>query len=170
MARTLWLIGMMGSGKTSVAPHVAAMLGRDWVDTDDAVSRRTGRSVSELLARSESSFRAMEADVIVDLAGSELVVACGGGVVLSATNREVMAGTGYTVWLRADPETLAARVGIGEGRPLLGPDPRADLEWIGTVRTPLYRAAADAAVDVDGRSVEEVTAEVVSAWNASSEE
>lgn len=170
MAVTLWLIGMMGSGKSTVAPLVAAALDREWVDTDDAVENIAGRRIADLFAESEAAFRDVEAEVIDELVGSETVVACGGGVVTQPALTEAMVRSGVVVWLRATAETLVGRVGAGTGRPLLGGDPTTAIERLLTERGGLYRAAAGFVVDTDGSTPEEIAAEVVSAWNASSEE
>jgi shikimate kinase len=170
MDRTLWLVGMMGSGKTTVAPRVAEILGAEWVDTDDAVEHLAGLRIVDLIAESESTFRDYESDVVFETAGECLVVACGGGVVVRSDNVEQMRASGLVVWLRAELATLIARIGPGDGRPLVGDVPADSLERILGERTPMYGAAAHAIVDTDGRAPEEVAAEVVRAWNASSAE
>jgi shikimate kinase len=168
MAGTLWLVGMMGSGKSTVAPLVARELGLEWTDTDDLVADMAGRRLVDLLVESEEAFRDLEASIVRELAGSELVVACGGGVVTRSDTVDVMRRSGHVIWLRARHLTLLERVGDGAGRPLLGDDPAAALEQIGDERAALYGAAAGSIVEVDERDPDEVAAEVVRAWNASS--
>jgi shikimate kinase len=170
MEGTLWLIGMMGSGKSSVAPLVAGHLGSEWADTDELVEHLSGRRAGDLVAESEEEFRGHEADAIAAIAGVPVVVACGGGAVLREDNTATMRATGVVVWLRAEVPTLATRVGAGEGRPLLGADPTSALERLLEERAERYGAAAHAVVDTDGRTIEDVAMEVVAAWNASSGE
>lgn len=169
MARTLWLIGMMGAGKSTVAPLVAESLDRDWVDADEAVEHLSGRRISDLFAESEAAFRQIEAEVVDEVAGSPLVVACGGGVVTSPDLVEIMRETGFVVWLDVSVEILAARTGDRRSRPLLADDPAAALERLFTQRASSYRAAAHVIVSSEG-APEDVAAEVVKAWNASSGE
>jgi shikimate kinase len=84
-----------------------------------------------------------------------------GGVVLDADNRDLLRRSGVVVWLRADPATLAVRVGAGEGRPLLGDDPAAALAALEEVRRPLYRQVADAVIDVDSLTPDQVVDRVL---------
>jgi shikimate kinase len=170
MERTLWLIGMMGSGKTTVAPLVADHLQTEWVDTDDLVEHLSGRRITDLVAESESVFREHEAEVVAETAGRQLVVACGGGVVVRPDNVERMRASGLVVWLQAAVDTLVARVGDADGRPLVGGDSSDSLERILDERAGLYGAAAHAVVGTDDRDPAEVAMEVVRAWNASSGE
>jgi len=145
------LVGMMGSGKTTVGRQLANRLGWSFCDSDAMVEASTGSTVPELFAtRGEAAFRAEETRVLTEALDEErpVVVAAAGGVVLSPDNRALLAQH-LVVWLRADPATLAARVGAGEGRPLLDHDPAGTLVGLDAVRRPLYEEVADAVVDVD---------------------
>lgn len=152
------LIGMPGSGKSTVGRRLASRLGVPFADSDDLVVAATGRSVAELFAESEATFRASEATAIVGaLEGFDGVLALGGGSLLSALVREALADTpSPVVLLRAALETLAARVGDAVDRPLLVGDPVARLTRLDTERAALYAAAARYVVDTDGRTVDEV--------------
>jgi len=156
---TIWLTGMMGAGKSTVAPLVAAHLGRDSLDTDDLVEERTGATVADLFARGEEAFRKEEAAAVRAVAGSWAVVACGGGVVLDEDLVAEMRRRGVIVWLRAPVEVMSARAMTG--RPLLAGDPGA-LGRITAEREDLYRDAADLIVDVVG-DPEDVASRVVEA-------
>ncbi|MBV8462521.1 MAG: shikimate kinase [Acidimicrobiales bacterium] len=164
MAERLILIGMMGAGKSTVGRMVAARLGWEYLDSDEQVEVSTGRTVPEIFAeRGEAAFRVEEARVLDEaLSGARpVVVSAAGGVVLAEHNRALMARAGTVVWLRAHPGTLAARVGDGQGRPLLDEDPPTALAALDAVRRPLYAELAHVVVDVDQRSPEEVAAEVL---------
>lgn len=163
---TLWLIGMMGSGKSTVAALVAETLGMEMVDTDAEVEAATGRAVGDLFAEGEEGFRGHEREAVLGVAGRAAVVACGGGVVLDPTLVEVMRRTGLVVWLDAPVAVLAARVGDGEGRPLLGSRPEADLGAIVEGRRAFYGEAAHVVVDA-APAPEAVATEVVRAWSGS---
>jgi shikimate kinase len=162
---TLWLIGMMGSGKSTVAPMVADALALPWCDTDAEVERRAGLSVDELFGGDADGFRRIEATVVGDLADEEMVVACGGGVVLDPETVQRMRSTGLVVWLDAPVPVLSGRVGNGHGRPLLGEDPETALETMMTDRRHLYDDAAHVAVDAS-QAMSAVADQVISVWTS----
>ena len=165
---TLWLIGMMGSGKTTVGRLIAQELGVEFTDTDQEVATRAGCSVSQLWGElGESAFRDMEKAVLIRLAGSRSVVATGGGAPLDADNRELMASSGAVVWLQASAGTMAERVGHGGGRPLLrdSSDTEGELKELLRVRSGAYESVADLIVETDERSPEDVAKEAVGAWS-----
>lgn len=158
------LIGMMGAGKTTVGTTLAGQLGWPYLDSDREVQEATGRTVPELFAeRGEAAFRAAEAAALGRaLTGPQpTVVSVAGGAVLDPENRTLIARSGLVVWLRARPETLAARVGDGAGRPLLGGDPASALVELDRVRRPVYAELADIVVDVDDLTPEEVADRVL---------
>jgi shikimate kinase len=161
----LVLVGMMGSGKSTIARIVGDRLGRPVVDSDQLVEERTGRTVREIFATDgEPAFRALETEVLRDALESTTpsVIAAAGGVVLSAENRRLLADSdARVVWLCADPATLVERVKGGGHRPLLDADPAGTLQRMYVEREPLYREVADAIVLVDHRSVGEVVEAVL---------
>ena len=160
------LVGMMGVGKTTVGQMLAETLGRGYVDTDWQVEDRAGRSVADIFAtEGEAGFRARETAALAAAVRSAQpqVISVAGGAVLSAGNRDTIRSGGVVIWLRARAETLAARVGSGEGRPLLAGDPLATLTRITEDRTPLYDEVAGVTVDVDEVSPAEVVDQVVEA-------
>ena len=154
------LIGMMGTGKTTVGRLVATLLSRPFVDTDEGVEARTGLSVEELFAsKGEASFRAEESAVLAEaLADAEpAVIAVAGGAVLDVSNRvlirQASADGGLVVWLLADPAMLVARVAEGTHRPLLADDPADALTRLSAQREPLYAEIADVAIDAADDSI-----------------
>jgi shikimate kinase len=117
---TLWLVGMMGAGKSAVGALVAARLGRPLVDLDRAIERAAGRGIPEIFAaEGEAGFRKREREALEAVAGRGAVVALGGGAAAQPGAVERLLETGTLVYLRARPETLAARVGDDDARPLL---------------------------------------------------
>jgi shikimate kinase len=150
----LVLVGMMGAGKSSLGQAVARLLERPFRDGDREVEARTGHTVAELFAEGgEAAFRVEEAVTLAALLADPTpsVIATGGGAVLDPTNRRLIrqAATdgGLVVWLRADPEVLAARVPGATHRPLLDRDPTAVLTELVTARAPLYAEVADLELD-----------------------
>jgi len=156
--RIVVLVGMMGSGKTTVGRALAARLGVPFVDSDDVIVTRTGTTVAEIFARDgEAVFRRLESEALREalVAPRAAVLAAAGGVVLDPANRAALGaarrrGDAVVVWLRADPRTLAARVAPGDHRPLLAGDAAAALMRIDAERSALYAEIADVIIDTDG--------------------
>jgi shikimate kinase len=161
----LVLVGLMGAGKSTVGQACSMRLRRPFVDVDELVEANAARPVAEIFATDgEAVFRALERRALADACASPdpLVIACGGGAMGDPENRRTVRATGCVVWLTADPETLARRVGEGldrAQRPLLAGDdvPVATLERLATLRAPAYEAAAHATVDTGARDVDTVT-------------
>jgi shikimate kinase len=165
MVDRIVLIGMMGAGKTTVGRLLAARLGWQHLDSDAEVTASTGRTVGELFEeQGEPAFRAEEARVLTEaLSGATpVVVSAAGGVVLSPSNRVLIARSGTVVWLRADPALLAVRVGSGTHRPLLEGDPGTRLAELDQVRRPYYEQLAQVVVDVDHLTPDQVADRVLS--------
>lgn len=155
MTRHVVLVGLMGSGKSTLGRRLAARLERGFVDADAALVEIADRSVAEIFATDgEEAFRAVEADVLEELLEHHepTVIASGGGVVLREDSRRRLQGPEVTVvWLDASPAFLASRVEEGQHRPLLaGDEPaREVLARLHAERAPLYAAVADITVDVE---------------------
>ena len=166
MTLHILLVGMMGAGKTTTGKLVARRLGWNYKDSDADVEAATGLTVPELFTRDgEPAFRAAEASVLTEACADEspTVISVAGGAVLSAENRRLIRSSGTVVWLRARPETLAARVGDGAGRPLLGNDPAEAMARLFEERAPYYAEVADAVIDVEGLTLEAVADRVMAA-------
>ena len=166
----LWLIGMMGSGKSAVGQALATRTRKPFLDTDELVEDAAGLAVVEVFEEEgEAAFRVRESEVIRAAASvAEAVIATGGGAVLVADNVRSMKASGPVVWLQADPATLAARIGHSPGRPLLiDVDVTERLSQILDDRRDAYEAAADHIVATDDSTVAEVAMLVEKLWNAS---
>ncbi len=153
------LTGFMCTGKSEVGRRLAKRLGRPFVDTDQLVEARAGKTVAAIFSEDgEAAFRALERDAVAAaIANDEAVIAVGGGAVLDPLNVERLRGGGVVVCLHADADAILRRVGDVARRPLLaGGDPRATVERLLVERGPAYRSAADVTVDTSGRKVGEV--------------
>ncbi len=163
-ANNLFLIGMMGSGKTTVGRLVARRLKRRFIDSDHEIERRCGVRIPLIFdIEGERGFRQRESQTIETLtARSGIVLATGGGAVLAEENRRCLAQRGTVVYLHATPETLYARVSHDRNRPLLAtPDPLGRMRELYVQRDPLYRSVADLIVETGTQSVHALAAELL---------
>ena len=152
MADRLVLVGMMGSGKSTVGRQLATRLGWNFLDSDAMVEASTGSTVAELFqSAGEVAFRAEESRVLSEAFASDTpaVISAAGGSVLSEVNRAMLVDQAMVVWLRAEPSTLATRIRPGGHRPLLGDNHGRALAELDAVRRPFYEEVADVVVDVD---------------------
>jgi shikimate kinase len=162
----LVLIGMMGSGKTTVGRIVAERLGRTFLDSDEVIEARTGHTVRAIFdQQGEAAFRREESAALAEALAfnTPVVVAAAGGTVLDPTNRERMGSAGTVVWLRADPLVLADRVVGAVHRPLLDKDPVRVLRALEAQRQHLYGEVADVTIEVDELTPEQVADRIVEA-------
>ena len=156
-AQNLFLVGMMGAGKTTVGRMLARRLKRAFYDSDQEIERRCGVRIPVIFdIEGEAGFRAREAQVIAALAALEgIVLATGGGAVLAEDNRRCLAARGTVLYLHARPADLWVRVRHDRNRPLLAtPDPLQKLEQLYAVRDPLYREIADLVLDTGAQSAQ----------------
>ena len=161
----MWLVGMMGAGKTAVGRALAERLACPFVDTDAEVVARSGRSIAEIFEQDgQGAFRALERSVIEAIAGEHLVAGLGGGAIAEPGAAEVLAESGTVIYLRAREETLLDRLGECRDRPLLAglrPAERAArLADLLKARSAAYQTA-DIVVDTDEISVDEVVTALV---------
>ncbi|HSS27564.1 MAG TPA: shikimate kinase [Usitatibacter sp.] len=165
----IFLVGMMGAGKTTIGKALARHLGREFVDCDRVLAERTGVPVATIFEiEGEEGFRRREAAVIAELAeGADRVVATGGGSILAEENRRAMRESGTVVYLRARLESLWERTRHDTSRPLLAtPDPRAKLQSLLAEREPLYREMAHVTVDTGSPSTQTVVKRILAALAA----
>jgi shikimate kinase len=146
----IFLVGLMGAGKTSIGRLLARRLGKAFFDCDREIERATGVKIPVIFdIEGEAGFRAREARMLAELVqGGNIVLATGGGAVLSPQNRRVLAENGIVVYLRATVPDLWNRTRHDRNRPLLRTaEPLATLERLYAERDPLYREIADIIVD-----------------------
>lgn len=158
------LCGMMGVGKTTIGIRIAELTDKRWYDTDVLITDRYGRISDIFEFYGENYFRSLETDVTRELAEQDnLVISTGGGLVLKPENAELLKKKGKIFFLRASFETLFSRLRDDATRPLLK-DKGIMAEQLAKLlseRTSVYEHVADYIVDTDGRSVDEVTEDVI---------
>ena len=152
----LILVGMMGSGKTTMGRTLAKHLGKVFVDSDEEIIKRTGVTVPHIFdIEGESGFRLRETAVIHDLLGrSNMVLATGGGAVLEEKNRAMLQQNGIIIYLKTSVHDLWQRTRHDHNRPLLQTDdPHARLTELFQQRDPIYRQISDIVVQSGKQSV-----------------
>ncbi len=155
------LVGAPGSGKTTVGQALAATLGVEFRDTDADIERLAGKPIPEIfIDEGEDHFRTLERSAVAAaLASYAGVLALGGGAVLAEENRAALVGH-RVVHLSVELPDAVKRIGLGVGRPLLAINPRATLKHLMDQRRPFYAEVATTTVVTDGRTPEEIAAEI----------
>jgi shikimate kinase len=155
-----FLVGLMGAGKTTVGRLLAKHYGCTFHDSDHEIETRTGVKIPVIFEiEGEAGFRKREENAIAELSAlSEIVLATGGGAVLSAVNRDNLRKNGLVIYLRGSPEHLYERTRHDRNRPLLQTEnPLAKLRELYKQRDPLYREVADIVVDTGRQNVTGMT-------------
>jgi shikimate kinase len=148
------LIGMMGSGKTTIGRLLSERTGWPYHDNDDLLRAAAGRSAREVLEHEDlATLRRAEADALARASRmpAPCIAGIAAGVILDPSSREALRRTGVVVWLRAEPESLAARAPGGSHRPWLDADPLGWMRAAAAERDPLYASVADMSVRTDDR-------------------
>lgn len=173
--KNIVLIGYRATGKTTVGRKVAEKLGRPFVDSDHAIEKKAGQSISEMVeAKGWDFFRGQEKDTLLELTGSPgQVIACGGGAILHQDIWPRIKESSFVVWLRADIDTLCKRLAGDQAtasqRPSLsGQDIYREISEILKERTPLYHAGCHLELDATG-SVEDIVDKIISSYQKSTE-
>ena len=151
----VFLIGFMGSGKSTIASYLAENYGMEIIDMDQLIVEREGMAIPDIFAqKGELYFRDVETSLLIEIQGEQnKVVSCGGGVVLREKNIQAMKKSGQVVLLNAKPETILERVKDGEERPLLqGHKTVSFIRDMLEERYPKYESAADIMIRTDGKS------------------
>ncbi len=167
-AKSLFLTGYRGTGKTTVAKIVADRLGWQWVDVDDQIEQAEGTTIAAIFAeKGEAAFRDLEEQVVAEICLQEKrIVALGGGAVLRDSTRQRLHEAGPVVWLTASAEVLARRIAgdatTSQRRPdLTKLSPLDEIRHLLAEREPLYRECATVTVNTEAHSPEEIAEEIV---------
>ncbi|MBU3586794.1 shikimate kinase [Polynucleobacter sp. 31A-FELB] len=158
-SNNIFLIGLMGAGKSTVGKLLAKKLGRRFLDADHVIEDRCGVKIPVIFEmEGEDGFRKREAQAIKDItAEHDVILATGGGAVLLPENRQLLSERGTVIYLHANPMELWHRTKGGEGRPLLkNGDAKKILENLYAIRDPLYREIADYVIETGKPSVNQL--------------
>lgn len=161
------LVGPMGAGKSTVGALLAARLGVTLRDTDEDIAAAAGKSVQDIFVdEGEAHFRAVEASAVAAaLVEHDGVVSLGGGSVL-AEQTQILLKEHTVAYLRVGVADAVKRVGLGSGRPMLLGNVRGRIKTLLEERAPIYESVATLVVDTDGRSADDVAAELAAALTA----
>lgn len=162
--KNIFLIGFMGAGKSTVARHLQKRLKMNLAEMDERIEKEQGMTIPEIFEKyGESRFRNLESELILTI-GKEgnTIVSCGGGVVVRPENIDYMKKNGRVFYLKTSPETVYNRVKDSTNRPILNGN--MNVEYIAGLmekRRALYEGAADITITTDGKSVDEITDEII---------
>jgi shikimate kinase len=159
MAPKVILIGPMGSGKTTIGSLLAQRLGLSFRDTDHLIEEQEGKTVSQIfLDQGEDAFRVIEKRVLrEELLTDGTVLSLGGGAPISIDAQSALrAISSHIIFLDISLSTVAPRIGFNRDRPLLLNNPRGQWQTLMEARRPIYEAIADATINVDDKSEEEI--------------
>ena len=163
----LFLVGFMGSGKSTVGQQLAAEFGKDFHDCDRVLEERTGVDIPYIFEiEGEKGFRRREAAVLRELTRKRgIVLATGGGAIVDPENRKALASNGFVIYLHAPAELLYQRTSRDRSRPMLhAEDLRARIDELLEAREPLYREVADFVIETGRRGSRRVVQEIIRAF------
>ena len=166
--KNIILVGLMGSGKTTIGKQLSKSLERKFLDTDHAIEEKTGVDVSTIFElEGEKGFRSREHNFLRDLKGSQkLVIATGGGIVLSSENRDLLKEIGCIVYLRSNIKDLVSRLKNDKTRPLIqSVNLSQKISDLFNERDPLYLAVADYIIDTKNKKVSDIKNEILELLN-----
>lgn len=159
----IFLVGLMGAGKSTIGRQLARELGKQFRDSDSEIEKRTGVSIDVIFdIEGEQGFRRRETRMLKELVEERgIVLATGGGAVLASDNRQLLRDNGLIIYLKASAEHLAGRVKLDRRRPLLQTgDKLAKIRELMTQREPVYQQLADMVVETNNRSIPRVVREI----------
>ena len=165
----IYLIGFMGTGKTTVSHKLSELLGFEEIDTDEWIACQQEQSIPEIFENyGEQYFRGLETELLRRLGeGEHKIISCGGGMALKQENVALMQENGVVVLLTAEPETILARVRGDDGRPILNGNMNVSyIQELLAKRLPYYEAAGEVVIATDLRSPQEIAEEIEKKLNS----
>lgn len=158
----IYLIGFMGSGKTTVSQELAKKLEVDVYDTDLEIVKKAGMTINEIFSiKGEEEFRGLESEVLYSMPNADAVVATGGGIIGSEKNRGFLKGKKNVVFLHADFSAIMGRLKGDDTRPLLSKNNMEAAERLYSSRLPLYKETANIEIDTSEKTVSRIVDEII---------
>lgn len=166
----LWLLGLSGSGKSTIGPLLAQLVKMSFVDTDEIITQKARRSISEIFRlEGEAGFRKREAGAIREIGPQKpAVVACGGGAILEAGNRIAMQGSGTRIYLRVPMEILEARLHHKKDRPLLAQGSLTNTLADQLAKRKSWYEESEIQINAGDASPEQVAQQIFERWTSQS--
>jgi shikimate kinase len=160
--KSIYLIGFMGAGKTTVGKELAVCLNRPVFDTDEKVVNSCNRIIPDIFAtEGEEFFRSMESSCLKSLPVKDSIITTGGGIILRDENRNWMKEHGIIIFLDAAPNVILQRLSKDETRPLLKGDKERQVKERLEARLPLYLDTANIVIDTNNKSIKDIVNEIV---------
>ncbi|MDE3839575.1 shikimate kinase [Bacillus methanolicus] len=159
--KSIYLIGFMGSGKTTVGKSIGVKWNWPVFDTDEEIVKKVKKSINQIFEENgEDFFRLLETEILKQLPVNRSIITTGGGIVLKDENRRWMKENGAVVFLYAEPEEIFKRIENDDSRPLLKTNKKAAIEKLFRARLPLYMEAADFTIDTTGKDINEIIKDI----------
>jgi shikimate kinase len=160
--KPIYLIGFMGSGKTTIGKELAACLNQQVIDTDEEIVKRENKSINDIFAQhGEQYFRNLESHILNEMNDRARVITTGGGIVLKPENRKWLSEKGIVFFLYATPEEIFKRIEMDHTRPLLKGDKKTLIHDIYETRMPLYKETAHVIIDTTNKDTAEIIQEII---------
>ncbi|GLB58174.1 shikimate kinase [Cytobacillus sp. NCCP-133] len=160
--KSIYLIGFMGAGKTTIGRELAAFLNKEVIDTDEEIVKQENKSINDIFAeQGEEYFRRLETKMLRDLSERDAIITTGGGIVVKSENREALKENGNVFFLYATPEEIFKRLENDRSRPLLEGDKMTLIHELYNDRMPLYREAANVMIDTTNKENTDIIKEII---------
>lgn len=160
--KPIYLIGFMGSGKTTIGKELAACLNQEVIDTDEEIVKRENKNINDIFAQhGEGYFRSLESLILNEMDGRAGVITTGGGIVINPENRKRLSETGIVFFLFASPEEIFKRIEKDHSRPLLKGDKKRLIRELYEKRMPLYIETAHVIIDTTNKDKAEIIQEII---------
>lgn len=160
--KPIYLIGFMGSGKTTIGKELAACLNQEVIDTDEEIVKRENKNINDIFAQhGEGYFRSLESLILIEMDGRAGVITTGGGIVINPENRKRLSETGIVFFLYTSPEEIFKRIEKDHSRPLLKGDKKRLIRELYEKRMPLYIETAHVIIDTTNKDKAEIIQEII---------
>jgi shikimate kinase len=158
---TIFLIGFMGAGKTTIGKELAARLGMPVYDTDEEIVKETGKSIAQIFDNvGEDGFRSIETNTLKRIPTKGTVITTGGGIILREKNREWLKNSGTVIFLDVNPEEVIRRLKDDHSRPLIKANKEKNIHELMLARIPLYTETSHFQIQTSGKQINQIIVEI----------